>query len=322
MATIGEVYDPNRQQTLWFHAGNDQAVKTLDKVEDKITGDAYDYGDTTKAGVDDARLSRNVAEFAKTVTLSVLPKGVKNEDLKDSITVVKLGVKADEVRQKVESGAMTKQEAVADLLLFFGKEGLGSVAKTAEASLAITMLVATAKAVTFTLADQKMDEQLYHDESARLHLAEALKHELPAETYANVDSGMSTFGQTHRKTDTFATVQSAFDKALKEHPSIDKGLRDRLWHGKAAALDLGIKDQATLGKLLDPNNKERGAVAFREMWNNKTNVAFRLGVSAMIDERKGTSEKTKAMYAADVARFSEEKAMRAALEAKTPPVKG
>lgn len=320
MSTIGEVYDPNKQQTLWYNAGNDKGTKLLDKTEDKVTGDKYDYADTTKTGVDDARLQRNVIEFAKTVGFSVAPK-LTSGATKNGLLLAKCYVKAEELVEKVRAGKMSKADAAGEMATFIAKEQIAKAAGIASASLSLTMLSAISKAVTFTIDDQKADEQLHHDEAMRLHVAETLKNDIPAETYAEADSGMSTFGQTHRKTDTFAAVQSAYDKALKENPSIDKAMRERLWHGKAAVLDLGIKDKATLAKVLDPNNKDPKAVAFREMWNNTSNVAFRLGVNAMIDEQRWGSEKTKAMYAADLARFNEEKAARAALDAKAVPVK-
>jgi len=312
MSTIGAVYDPTKQKELWYDPGKDKATKTLDKVEDKVTGDAYDYADTSKAGIEAAKLDRNVQEFAKTVTFSLAPK-LAGEAVKDAARFSKIVLKVEDVSAKVRAGKLTKAEAAQEIVTFLATEGISKAADMAAASLALTMLQAIGKAVDFTLRDQKMDEQLYHDEAARLHIAESAKNDIPAETYAGVSEHMSTFGQTHRKTETFATVQAAFDKT-----AASKEVSKHVWQGKAAALDLGITDKASLAKVLDPNNKSPKAIAFREMWNERSNIAFRLGVKAMIDERNGTSEKTRAMYAADVARFKNE---QAAFDAKAAPVK-
>jgi hypothetical protein len=312
MSTIGQTYDPTKQKEFWYSPGKDKATKALDKVEDKVTGDAYDYANKTKAGIEAEKLDRNVQEFAKTVTFSVLPK-LGGNAIKDAALVSKIILKVEDVSKKARAGKLTQAEAAAEIATFLASEGLSKVAELPAASIAMMMLKATTKAVDFAIEDQKLEEQLYHDEAARLHIAECAREMIPVETYQGVSEHMSTFGQTHLKTETFAAVQAAF-----EQTGASAEVKKHVWQGKAAALDLEIKDKAALAKVLDPNNKSPKAIAFREMYNEKSNVAFRLGVSAMIDEQSGTSAKTKALYAADVERFNKE---RAAFDAKAAPIK-
>ena len=50
-----------------------------------------------------------------------------------------------------------------------------------------------------------------HDEAARLHIAESARGSIPTETYQGVSEHMSTFGQTHKKTETFAALKLFVD---------------------------------------------------------------------------------------------------------------
>lgn len=296
------------KKPYWETDGPDPSVKTADETENKVSGDAYDYKDSTKAGLEADALASNLNDV---VGLFVGKLGDGAKSLKAARFV------ADELHA-VATGNKDVLEAAANMGAYLAEYHLGEYIKVGgiEASYAFTMLKAIYKAIPKTLELQKATEQLYHDEGIRLVVAEHFKGQMPGATYAGVEKGMSTFGRTYRKTQTFDAQVAAFEAAAKAQPALAKAMQDRFWLGKCAALEMGMKSKADLDRALDPKNMDPRAVSFRTSWNDPTNVAFRLGATALVDEASLGTAEADALYAKDVAAWTDMKAKIASL----PPI--
>lgn len=298
------------KKPYWETDTPDPSVKTADKTENAVSGDKYDYTDSTKAKVDDAALKSNLDDVAKMIV--------------GKLGYAQKAMKAIEFLQKEEKAFRSGQKSAAEMGesigLYVAKEGLGihlsEKGAGFDAGMAYTMFTAVLKAVPKTLDAQHATEQLYHDEGIRLVVAEHFKGQMPGATYAGVEKGMSTFGLTYRKTQTFDAQVAAFEGAAKAQPALGKAIDDRFRLGKHAALELGMKSKADLDRALDPKNMDPRAVSFRKSWNDPTNVAFRLGATALVDEASLGTAEADALYAKDVAAWSDMKAKIASL----PPI--
>lgn len=296
------------KRPYWETDTPDPSVKTADKTENTVSGDKYDYTDSTKAKLDAETFDENLHDA---VGLFVGKLGNTTKALKAAEFV------AGEAKA-VATGKKTLAEASASIGAYVAKEALGKLvgADGIEPSLAFTMFKAVLMAVPKTLDAQHATEQLYHDEGIRLVVAEHFKGQMPGATYAGVEKGMSTFGLTYRKTQTFDAQVAAFEGAAKAQPALGKAIDDRFRLGKHAALELGMKSKADLDRALDPKNMDPRAVSFRKSWNDPTNVAFRLGATALVDEASLGTAEADALYAKDVAAWSDMKAKIASL----PPI--
>lgn len=311
MSTIAEVYDPNKKPYGWCETTSDKSVK----LADKLPGDGMKYAGTTKASVDEARYQENLHEFRDVVAIDLGGEKIPG------ILFIKTAKFIEEETLAFRSGKKSAAEVAKDVGVFVGTEIANHATKGVfhnPGVIAFTMMQMILRAVPKTFDAEKQDKQLFHDEAVRAHIAESLGKDLPDCTLKTASNGDSAFGRTYRNTVTFDNAQLAFKAALKENPAVEKDLHARCWHGKCAAFDLGIKSQAALTRALDPKNQDPRAIAFRDQWNNKNNVAWRLGVSAAIDEANSSDAKTKEMYASDLARF---KAEQIAVDAKAVPVK-
>lgn len=313
--TIGDAI--GKKPYEWYSGAKDPGVKLADKAEDKVSGDKYDYMGSTKAAVEDARLYSHLHDFGE-LLLEAAPLGHKLDQLKGGAL---LAMTLKHLAEDVASGKKTLGEATTIASLEVGRFAAENALHQAIPLAGIAMLMGKAviMAVPIMLEEQKQDEQLYHDEGIRLVVGEHFKAQMPEATHRHLDSGMSTFGQTYRKTETFEKTSAAYEAALKADPAVAKALDQRFWNGKVAVMDLGIKSRADLDKVLDPKNEDPKAVAFRSMWIDKNNVAFRYGVEAMVDEITLKNDpKAQELYEKDVAKYQ---AQKAALDAKSVPIK-
>ncbi|MBI2389348.1 MAG: hypothetical protein HYV09_07105 [Deltaproteobacteria bacterium] len=314
--TIGDAIGTKKNYE-WYSGAKDPSIKLADKAEDKVGGDKYDYLGSTKAGVEEERLHSHLGEFTE-LLLEAVPLGHDLEQMKGGAllagTMLRLG-------QDVAAGKKSLGEATAIASVEVGRFAVetGLHGAISHAGLAMVMAKAVMMAVPIMLEEQKQDEQLMHDEGVRLVVGEHFKAQMPEVTHRHLDAGMSTFGQTYRKTGTFEKTCAVYEGALKADPAVAKAIDQRFWNGKVAVIDLGIKSRADLDKVLDPKNQDPKAVAFRSMWIDKNNLGFRYGVEAMVDEITLKNDpKAQELYAKDLAKYQAEKA---ALDAKSVPIK-
>jgi hypothetical protein len=290
----------------WQTETPDPSVTTADKVENQVAGDKYDYKDTTKAGVDAASLEGNLKELGGILLDKGLGKIAGN-----GMLLAKLGKFIAEEAKALQEGKKTKAEVAGDVGVFVAKE-LGSKLASGlggDASIAYTMLKAIFLAVPKAIEAQKGTEQLWHDEGIRLVVAEHFKGQMPGATYASVEKDMSTFGKTFRNTATFGAQVKAFEGASKAQPALGKAIDQRFWMGKCAALELGLKSKADLERMLDPKNGDPRAIAFRKSYTDPSNLAFRLGAQALVDEASLGTPEANDLYAKDWKRWKDEQSM-------------